>query len=241
MKKLIQLIVLSILFITAIGNAQNRIKGNGKVVTEKRTTAGYDEINVSGFFDVVLVSGKEGEISIKAEENLLPYIKVEVKDNILKIYSEKNINVSTKQDLVLTVPFEQISSVSLSGSGDISSKNTIVSTNFKTKLSGSGDVTLDVKTIDFEANLSGSGDLFLTGKSENFTSKVTGSGDVDALNLATKKANLTVSGSGNMKVSCSDNLYARVSGSGDIEYKGNPQLKDTKVNGSGEISKIEKK
>lgn len=239
MKKSLQLIILGALFVTATGYSQsNRVKGNGKIVTEKRTTASYDEINVSGFFDVVLVSGKEGDITIKAEENLLPYIKVEVKDNVLKIYNEKNINISTKADIILTVPFEQISAVSLSGSGDVKSKNTIVASNLKAKLSGSGDLTLDVKATDFEASLSGSGDVVVTGNADSFTSKTSGSGDVDAVNLIAKKANVTISGSGDMKLNCSESLYARVSGSGDIEYKGNPESKDTKVSGSGEISKI---
>lgn len=239
MKKTLQLIILGALFITATGHAQwSKIKGNGKIVTEKRTTAGYDEISVSGFFDVVLVSGKEGGITIKGEENLLPYIKVEVKDNILKIYTEKNINISTKESIVLTVPFEQISAISLSGSGDVKSKNTIVAKNLKAKLSGSGDLTLDVKATEFEAHLSGSGDVVISGSADNFISKTSGSGDVDAVNLIAKKADVSISGSGDMKVNCTENLYARVSGSGDIEYKGNPQFKDTKVSGSGEISKI---
>ncbi|WP_264564095.1 head GIN domain-containing protein [Flavobacterium sp. N3904] len=241
MKKTIQLFVLAALFITTIANAQwtnKKVKGNGKVITEKRTTSGYDEINVSGFFDVVLVSGKEGAISIKGEENLLPYVKVEVDGNVLKIYTEKNVNINTNKEIVLTVPFEQISFVSLSGSGDLKSKNTIVGSKFTAKLSGSGDLTLDVKTTDFEANLSGSGDVVLTGSSDNFVSKISGSGDVDAADLITKSANLTISGSGDMKVNCSQNLYARVSGSGDIAYKGNPESKDTKVSGSGEISKM---
>jgi hypothetical protein len=238
MKKTLQIIILGALSITATGQAQwNKIKGNGKIVTEKRTTADYDGISVSGFFDVVLISGKEGAITIKGEANLLPYIKVEVRDNVLNIYTEKNINISTKKDIVLTVPFEQINAVYLSGSGDVKSKNTIIATNFKTKLSGSGDLTLDVKTTDFEANLSGSGDVVLIGNTDNFTSKISGSGDVDAVNLTAKKANVTISGSGDMKVNCTDSLYARVSGSGDIVYKGNPLSKDTKVNGSGEISR----
>ena len=241
MKKSIQLFVLCPLFFTIIASAQwsgNKVKGNGKVVTEKRTTAGYDEINVSGFFDVVLVSGTEGAISIQGEENLLPYVKVEVEGNVLKIYTEKNVTINTKKDVILTVPFEEITFVSLSGSGDVKSKNTIVTPTFKAKLSGSGDLTLDVKTNDFEANLSGSGDVVLTGNSDSFTSKISGSGDVDAVNLITKKSNVTISGSGNMKVNCSQNLYARVSGSGDISYKGNPETKDTKVSGSGEIAKM---
>src|SRR6187402_734599 len=125
MKNLIQLVFLSALFITASGTAQNKIKGNGKVITEKRTTAGYDEINVSGFFDVVLVSGTEGAISIQGEENILPHIKVETEGNVLKIYSEKNVSLETK-NIVVTVPFEQINALALAGSGDITTKNTIV-------------------------------------------------------------------------------------------------------------------
>ncbi|CAN1540759.1 Putative auto-transporter adhesin, head GIN domain containing protein [Flavobacteriaceae bacterium] len=242
MKNSIQIIVLSALFITTMANAQwssnNRIKGNGKIITEKRTTLGYDEIDVSGFFDVNLIAGKEGEISIQGEENLMQYIKVEVTGNVLKIYTEKNVNISSNKEIILTVPFEQISYVSLSGSGDIKSKSTIESSKFSAKLSGSGDLNLDVKTIEFEANLSGSGDVVLTGNSDSFISKISGSGDVDAVNLATKNANLTISGSGDMKVNCSQSLYARVSGSGDIAYKGNPEIKDTKVSGSGEISKM---
>lgn len=239
MKKSVLLVVFSALFFTTIANAQwSRIKGNGKVVTEKRTTAGYDEIVLTGSFDVVLVSGTEGTITIEGEENIIPHIKVEVIGNVLKISNEKNVQIDTKKKLIVTVPFEQISSVSLSGSGDVSSKNTIVNPTFKAKLSGSGDLTLDVKATDFESNLSGSGDVVLTGSSDNFVSKTSGSGDVNAINLTTKNANITISGSGDMKVNCSQSLIARVSGSGDIQYKGDPQSKDTKVSGSGDISKV---
>lgn len=238
MKKLIQLIALSTLFFTVTSNAQTTVKGNGKVVTEKRTTAGYDQIEVSGFFDVVLVSGNEGTITIEGEENVIPHIKVEVSGDVLKIYSEKNININSRKGVVLHVPVEQISAVSLSGSGDIKSEKTITATNFKAKLSGSGDLTLAVKASNFESNLSGSGDVVLTGSSDNFVSKTSGSGDVDAADLITKNANLTISGSGDMKVNCTTSLYARISGSGDITYKGNPESKDTKVSGSGEISKM---
>jgi len=239
MKKSLQLILLGTFLVTVIGYAQgSKIKGNGKMVTEKRTTREYDQISVSGFFDVVLVSGKEGAITITGEENILPHVKVEVKDNVLQIYVEKKMSISTKENLVLIVPFEQISAVSLSGSGNVESKSAIVASSFKAKLSGSGDLKLDINASDFEINLSGSGDVVLSGNSDNFISKMSGSGDIDATNLITKNANLTISGSGDMIANCSDSLYARVSGSGDIAYKGNPQIKDTKVSGSGEISKI---
>lgn len=216
-----------------------KIKGNGKVISEKRTTASYDGIAITGFFDVELVSGKEGNITIKGEENLLSYIKVEVVDKVLKISTEKNKYISSSKgsEIVIAVPFESINQVSLTGSGDVVTKNSIKSKSFSAKLIGSGNMNLDVESNDFDVNLSGSGDMVLTGKTENFNSNLNGSGDIDAGDLKAKNVKATVSGSGDNTVFCSESLHARVSGSGDIQYKGDPKKKDTKVNGSGNISK----
>ena len=119
MKKSVQLLVFSAFLIGLIANAQsssndkNKIKGNGKVVTETRNTGDYDAIKVGGPFDVNLVAGKEGKITIKGEENLLAVIKVEVEDNALKIYVDKTANIrpSSGHEIEITVPFEKISAV----------------------------------------------------------------------------------------------------------------------------------
>lgn len=243
MKKSIQLFICSAFFLTTLANAQwspkDRIKGNGHVITEVRKTTDYEDIKVGGFFDVDLVSGNEGTITLEGEGNLLSYLKVEVVDNTLRIYTEKNryISPSKGKTIKITVPFESINQVSLSGSGDIRTKNTIQSETFVANLSGSGDLTLDLKSNQVEVNLSGSGDIVITGNTENLSSKLAGSGDIDASELNAKNVDVAVAGSGDSKVNCTESLKARVSGSGDIQYKGNPKEKDTKVNGSGEISK----
>ena len=243
MKNSIQLVVTCALLITAVTHAQwsssEKFKGNGKISTQTRTTASYDAIVVTGFFDVELVSGKEGGITVKGEENLLPLIKVEVIDQQLKIYTKKNTYVSSSKgkQIVITVPVESINMISLTGSGNITSKSRIQSNSFSAKLIGSGDMKLEVESNDIEVNLSGSGDLKLAGVTENLTSNLNGSGDIDASNLKAKNVNATVSGSGDTSVFCSLSIYARVLGSGAIEYTGDPSKKDTKVNGSGAISK----
>jgi len=240
MKKLLKSVLYCSLLFTTIANAQwyskNRIKGNGKTTTEKRTTASYDEIKIAGFFDVELISGKEGNISIQGEENLLKYIKTETENGVLKVYTEKNASISTSKKLLITIPFETINAVSLSGSGDLMTKTTIKSTKFKTKLAGSGDVSLDIEATDVEANLSGSGDLKIKGSTENLVAKLAGSGDINTSALQSKNVDVTVAGSGDVSVNCTNSLKARVSGSGDIYYSGNPKTKDTKVNGSGDIT-----
>lgn len=245
MKKSIKLLVLGVFLVSIAANAQwssndnNKIKGNGNVVSQTRSTSDYDEIKVGGSFDVDLVSGKEGKIIIKGEENLLNVIKVEVVDNILKIYVEKgsNIKPSLGKKIEVTIPFEKISAVSLAGSGNIESKDAIKNDKFSAKLSGSGNFNLNVDSNDLELNLSGSGNIHLKGNSDSLTTKLAGSGNIDATNLKAKKVTANVSGSGNSRVNCAESLTARIAGSGDIKYTGNPEKRDVKVSGSGSISK----
>ncbi|MGL5112053.1 MAG: head GIN domain-containing protein [Flavobacterium sp.] len=216
-----------------------QIKGNGNVISESRTTADYDGIKISGFFDVDLVAGKEGKIVIKGEQNIINHIGVKVVDNVLIIDAEKGYNykVSYGKSIRITIPFESISAIVLSGSGDITSKDVIKSQAFDAKLSGSGDFKLTVDTQNFNMSLSGSGDIDLEGIATNFITSISGSGDINASNLKSKTVSVSISGSGDTKVNCSESLYARISGSGDIVYYGNPTKKDTKVAGSGDISK----
>ncbi|MBE0392339.1 head GIN domain-containing protein [Flavobacterium sp. PL002] len=240
MKNLLNSMLLSGLLFTTMANAQwfskNTIKGNGKIVTEKRSTANYDQIRVGGFFDVELVSGKEGAITIVGEENILPLVRIEVENGVLLIYTEKNKSINTSKKLLITVPFESISDVSLGGSGSITTKSTIKTTKFSVKLSGSGDINLTLDVNDAEVNISGSGDVNLKGKATNYDGKLSGSGDLNTYELNAENANAVISGSGNIQLFCSNNLIARISGSGSINYKGNPKTKDTKVSGSGSIS-----
>ncbi|PBJ15611.1 head GIN domain-containing protein [Flavobacterium sp. ACN6] len=243
MKKSILLLVLAVFLINNNAKAQwssnNKISGNGKVITQTRTTGDYDGIKIAGSFDVDLVAGKEGKITMKGEENLLAAIKVEVEGNELKIYVEKGTQIrsSIGKKIEVIVPFEKISALTLSGSGDIRTKNPIKSDNLSAKLSGSGNFDLDIDSKNLDLALSGSGDVKLKGKADSFTSKISGSGNVNASNLKSKNVEANVSGSGNSIVNCETSLTGRVSGSGNIKYLGNPEKRDVKVSGSGSISK----
>jgi Putative auto-transporter adhesin, head GIN domain len=243
MKNSLKLSVFAILFASSLANSQSwngeKVKGNGIMKTESRSTAEYDEIKLQGFFDLDLISGKEGEIKVQAEENLLQYIKVEIEGNTLKIYQDKNKNLQSSRGckILVTVPFEKISALILSGSGDINTKNQIKTDKFEATLSGSGDINIDIDASEVEAKLSGSGGVKLRGKTNDLIARISGSGDINANELLSKNVDAAISGSGDIKVNCSENLEARVSGSGDIIYSGDPKSKDSKVSGSGSIKR----
>lgn len=216
------------------------IKGNGNTVSIARSIGEYDGIAISGWFDVDLVEGKEGELTLEGEENLLEYIITEVENGKLVIKTEKGVNLKPsnwKDGIRITVPVESIDAVSLSGSGDLVGKTTLKASNFTTSMSGSGDITLDLETESMNASMSGSGDMNLSGKTKDFTATISGSGDIKAYDLIADNVEAAISGSADIKVTANKMIKARVSGSGDISYRGNPEKVDTKSSGSGDISR----
>jgi len=237
-----KILTISLAFFSVMATAQwgnKKIKGNGNVVTIERSVGDYESIASAGWFDVILVSGKEGRIALKGEENLLEYIETEVKNGKLTIKKEKGVNLRSsnwKGGIVVTIPIEEISAVSLAGSGDVISRTTIKTERFKASLAGSGDVTLSVEASDFEASLSGSGDMEFEGFATNFKVSVAGSGDIDAFGLNAEFVEANVAGSADLNVTANQAIKARVSGSGDITYKGNPTKIDSKTSGAGDIS-----
>ncbi len=244
MKKTTVLIFGFLLAITSV-NAQwwggNKIKGNGNVVTDERKTSDYDQINVAGSLDVELFSGSEGNITVKAEENLLEFIITEVKGNrlVIKVKDGHSLSPSIHNSILITVPFKDIELVSLAGSGDVYTRpnNIIKASSLKTSLAGSGDVKLEIDAEEVKASVSGSGDVSLMGGATKLTCSVAGSGDIHAYELKTKDVEASVTGSGDIKIYCDGVLTAKVTGSGDIKYKGNPTKEESKTVGSGSVSK----
>ncbi len=204
---------------------------------EKRKISNFDKLIVKGSFDVRLVSGKDELIIRSNDAELLKHIKTEVTNNTLTIYMEKGYRMPKNKDIDIDVPFKNLSDISLSGSGSIVSNETIKSQNLNITLIGSGDVEIKANTNDLKAELSGSGDIKLIGSAVNFYASISGSGDVEAFGLIADNTEVKISGSGDAEVYAKESLKARVSGSGDISFKGNPKREDSKVSGSGSIKK----
>lgn len=229
------------LFIIGSFSAQrnDKINGSGNQVTLVRTTKDYDQIAISGFFDIELVDGKEGMLTLEGEQNILDHIITEVKGDKLTIKVKNGYNLnptSWKRGVSITIPVESISALSLSGSGEIVGKKTLKANNFETAISGSGDIIIALDVNSLKASMSGSGDMALSGKASDFVASISGSGDINAYDLIADNVDATVSGSANVKVTAIKEIIAKVSGSGDIDYRGNPERIDTKVSGSGDIT-----
>ena len=86
-----------------------------------------------------------------------------------------------------------------------------------------------------KSSIGGSGNIKLFGKSNEFTCSIAGSGSIEAYELNTDILNANIAGSGSIKATVKTKIKAKVVGSGNIYYKGNPKYVDSKSVGSGDV------
>lgn len=150
----------------------------------------------------------------------------------------EGVNIKKNGNFELSIPFESLSKVSLSGSGVIDSEDPIRGS-LEISLSGSGNIDLKLDTEKVETQISGSGKIKFSGTSKDSDLRIKGSANYNGLELETQNTSIEISGSGQAKVNASVSLNARIKGSGSIRYKGNPQKVNTHISGSGKVGTLE--
>ena len=216
----LKLTALGILF-SGFTMAQNKFEVN--------PSEEFTKLVISGSVEVEINSGKTcGFISYGSSDSKYVYVKDQV------------LNISQKNDskMKVVVNCNSLSEIVMSGSGDCRTNDTLFAENFKLVIAGSGDADLMLSVKQLNTVVSGSADVKIKGVAEEHNAVVSGSGDLYAIDLKTKTANATISGTGDARINPSDNLTAVVSGTGGIFYKDEPINKSIKTSGNGEVEKI---
>ena len=125
--------------------------------------------------------------------------------------------------------------LSTNGSADIS--GVFEYDAIKASIAGSGDIDATLLADEVTVQIDGSGDVALKGSADNLETQINGSGDIIARDLNARRAQIGIFGSGSVTCRVKDWLKVVTSGSGDVNYYGNPYL-DSRSNGSGRVRRL---
>jgi hypothetical protein len=220
--------------LTSCFNMFSCVKGSGDIVKEEREVSSFTKIELRTHGDVYFKQGDTHSLRIETDDNLLDFVKTEIDNDVLVIYTEKNI---CPEKLRLDLILQNIDGIEISGSGNIKCINDLQAKDLDIKISGSGDIripSLQANFIDIE--VSGSGDIFMEGNATKILAEINGSGDVKCLGLKVKSAKIEINGSGDFAIEAEERLDVEIAGSGNIEYRGNPSIQKD-ILGSGDIIK----
>ncbi len=215
MTKLKILAVVLVLSLALVGCKTWGVRGNGKLKTVEKSLTNFDKVDVSGAFCVKVAVGENPGLKIRAESNLLKYIKAEVDNGTLEISSSRYLAPRRKFLLKVTTP--DLKSLESSGVNKI--------------------VVLNINSKRFDVVSSGASEIKLTGKVEKLTAEVSGASSLNSTGLEADYVDVDVSGASSAYVFAKKFLSAEASGASSIKYKGNPEKVETDVSGVSSIAK----
>jgi hypothetical protein len=189
--------------------------GSGVAVSQTRSVGPFEGVELAGSNIVSVRVGQPQAVIVHADSNLVDRVTTVVRRGRLVIGNTGG-GFSARSPMNVSVTAPSLESLTLSGSGTV-------------------NVT-GVKTSRLTVELPGSGSLFATGRADRLDTTISGSGNAQLGQLIARDARATVSGSGQIALTATNSLDALVSGSGVINYGGNPPHVLTRVTGSGTVT-----
>jgi len=186
------------------------VSGSGKIISQNRTVPEFTKLKSSINANIVISENPDQELGVSIQENLQTYLQTEVVNQTLFI-SFGTRAVTSDSLITIRIAMPKITEITLSGSGNINSE-------------------LPLSAI----NLAGSGNVKCAGKAELVTVNLTGSGVVNLENQICTKADVKLSGNGNISLFVTDELKVRIPGMGVVYYRGLPIVRKD-ITGIGQL------
>jgi hypothetical protein len=213
------LLVLGVLTACSVTfDAPHIVAGSGERASETRTVGSFSAIELAGSADVDVSFGETQSVVVETDDNLLELIETVVQGDTLFIRHKPNTSTTTRLGVHVTIVMASLESVTVAGSGNVTIEG------------------LDEDRVTF--NLPGSGMITARGTAKTVDATLSGSGNIQCGDLEAENADVHINGSGNVTVYASQSLTAAISGSGNVQYRGNPEDVDESVTGSGNITAL---
>ena len=215
-----------------------KIKGNGDIKTESRTSENFTAVSVSGNFVVYLTTAPNRSVRVKTDQNLMEYIEIYNSGKELIIGTKNNYDLKGSEPIKVYISAPDFEKIDVSGACKVIGENKIVSnSSMFLDMSGASEVTMDVSTPTMKIDISGAGQVALTGTTKNFNIQSSGAADIKCSNFLAENVDVNISGAGSATVFASVTLNVSISGAASVQYKGNAVVKK-EVSGAGSIKQI---
>jgi hypothetical protein len=216
------------------------IEPSNNVITEERPVSGFSGIDMRTFGQVIISQGDTESLTVKGSDNIVPLVKTYVKDGVLVIEMEEEINFTNINEdnvLTFTIAVKDLSSLAISGLGNVEMES-LATPKLDIVMSGAGQVVLDkLMADDLEVEVSGLGNVELAGEVPTARIEIPGAGNLNAPDLKIHSATVKIDGLGNATLWVTDSLTGTINGAGNVEYYGDPEV-DTQTNGIGQFKSL---
>lgn len=235
MKPAATLLIIILLTTSCVVNIQDSITGDGKVVTRQRDVPEFSGIKVGSGIDVYLTQGETSSVVVESDENLQEWIRTDVTGDVLNIHTDKNIRLAKMKKVMITC--KTINKIEVSSAGDVTGLSQFKTDKLDISMSSAGDLRFDVEANEINISISSAGNVNLKGKTDFLKVDLSSAGDLNAFDLEARVGDVSVSSAGNARVFITGEASFQSSSAGDIDYRGEPKIKEIHTSSAGSVNK----
>jgi hypothetical protein len=128
--------------------------------TVTRDVSGFSAIIAGSVFEITVNKGSSESLVIEADEQVMPYVRSEVKNGVLELYVDGN-KLNNVKKLKAIIGVKELKRIELSGAAKLTSADLFETPVFHLALSGASAVQLKLKVNKLNVNMSGASSLNL--------------------------------------------------------------------------------
>lgn len=200
-----------------------RVTGTGYVLMSQRPSdVRFEKISVQQGITLYVTLDKTATISVESDDNILPYIKTEIKNNQLSVFIEPGIRIRryTVMNVLVTLP--RLVRLEAASAARIEGSSLLQVDQLEVMASGASNMKLEVKGNELKVEASGASRLELKGDVKQLDLNLSTAAYLKAWDLLTDTCNADVSDAAKGEIYVRQRLDAEISSSGLLLYDGNP-------------------
>ncbi len=190
------------------------VRGSGNRVMQTREITDFHALSTEGSFNVRLVCQKAPSLEIEADDNILPLIRSEVSNGVLRLRALRSYSV--REPIEVRISVQNLDGLSVMGAGKI-------------------DID-GLKNERFEIDSSGAPTIRVAGLTNVVDINSSGAAKIDTHRLQASRAIVESSGVSKIDLDVKDQLDVTISGPSTVTYEGDPVVNKT-INGPGKLEK----
>ena len=215
---------------------------SGPAGSESRDLPSFNSIVLYGKINLVLTQDTGQLVRVSGGKNLLPGIQTSVSQQTLTIKDNNTCLLSDPSGRInVYISTGQLQMITYYGAGDISSTNTLLAPQFTMDCwEGSGTIRLNVQAGEVNALVRNeNATIVMTGAADSSYIYCSEAGSVDMSGFATTASEIDSKSVRDIYVNASHALHAHIVYRGNVFYKNDPPVIDTRITSTGRLIHIE--
>jgi hypothetical protein len=216
------------------------LKRTGDVATEIRAVDAFTEIFIEDKINVILSedTSLSAEVTVEAGEHLIPLIKTEVVNGVLRIKNANKCDFTRRYDVPVNIYVRcdrNLRVITNKGTGLVSNSDTCTVPYIDLNTISAGDIRLRMDAGSIYTHQHSAGDVEVFGKAQEVIAYNTGNGFTIADQCETVYCWVFTRTTGKITLYPTGSLVSEIEGPGNVYYRGQPAQISSTLHSTGQL------